>query len=175
MRKYLLSAFVFLFSCGQENKKSPEVQPSEQPVKVGDQSIYVMDPTQSDKFLNKSEFNVLVTEQDDEGTTFKIDGFAETKFNKIKFGVVKKVPNEILTMEFLEKIREEKNYQSPIFSLEYLGVEGECDVLKISNIQDLNFITVRATLCTTTKNVPKAQADFKILGVGVTATYLLKN
>lgn len=163
-------------ACGRfEIKKSPKVNPSEQKLQVGDESIYVLDPKASDDVISASKLAVKVTAVDKVKTTFSLRGKAETDFGTQNISIDRSVSNSVLQKSFVEKLRTTRRYKDREFQIDYLGKVANCDLLRISNIKDYDWIKVNANFCEETKNVPKILAEFKFFGQNVKATYLLQN
>jgi len=171
-----LFVLVTLASCGRfEKKEAPLVNPGEQQLKVGFESIYVLDPTQSDEVLKSSTLSVKVVSINSKKTAFALRGKANTDFGVQNISMDRSVPNEVLQKSFIEKLRSTKTYKDTEFSVDYLRRSGNCDLIRIYNLKDYDWIKINATFCQAKKNMPKIQAEFKFFGQNVNATYLLKN
>jgi hypothetical protein len=167
---------LLLSSCGRfEKKTAPEVNPGEQQLKVGFESVYVLDRTRSDNILSSSELKIKVVAIDKTKTSFALRGKANTDFGSQNISIDRSVSNEVLQKGFMDKLRQEKSFKDSEFSIDYLRRSGICDLVRIYNIKGYDWIQVNATICTSKKNIPQIQANFKLYGQSVNATYLLKN
>jgi hypothetical protein len=52
--------------------------------------------------------------------------------------------------------------------------ESGCDMFEVRGIKDFDWLNVDAILCLETKNIPQLNAEFKLYGYKVKATFLLK-
>ena len=173
-----LCLLFFVASCGvfqKTDRSAPTVNPDEQTIEIGFSSEYVLDPSQSDKLLQSSAITVSVTAKDEEKTSFKVEGYAKTSLGTNRFTIEKDVPNLLLKTDFIEELRQKGSYESDVFSLYYKGMtESGCDMFEVRGIKDFDWLNVDATLCLETKNIPQLNAEFKLYGYKVKATYLLK-
>lgn len=177
MRGLFFPFFIMVVAaCGRlEKREAPRVNPGEQQLKVGFESLYLLDPSQSDSILKSSTVTWKVVTVEAQSTTFSLRGKVNTAFGPQQIEIVRAVPNEVLNISFVDQLRSIKTFKGADFWLDYLSKTGSCDLIKIHNIKDYDWIKINATFCQDKKNVPKIQAEFKFFGQKMRATYLLKN
>lgn len=173
--KFLMVPFI-LVSCGRFDKReTPDVDPQEQTVKVGSKDEYVLDPKQSSNLLTSGKLTVEVVSKDDVFTKFKIDGKVRTPIGDKNLSILQPVPNEIITMKFLETFRQTKTFANKDFKMNYLGVVGNCEQVLLYDMKGYEWLKVKGMLCLVTKNVPELKARFFVFGQTLEGVFLLKN
>jgi hypothetical protein len=173
--KLLMVPFI-LVSCGRfEKRETPDVNPQEQSIKVGSKYDYLLDPNRSSNLLTAGKLSVEVLSKDETTTKLKIDGKVRTPIGDKNINLIQPLPNEILTMKFLESFRQNKAYVGKDFKMDYMGVVGNCEEIYIHDMKGFEWLRIKGLLCLITKNVPEIKARFFVFGQTLEGVFLLNN
>lgn len=174
MKLLSLMVLFFLVSCGGSNRETPDVNPSEQTVKIGAKESYVLDPSKSHNLLVKGDLTVEVVSMDSETTRFKMDGIIHTQLGKKELHLVQPVPTSIISTKFLEEFRRTGKWANKDFKLEYKGIDGTCERVLMYDMKGYEWIKVNGLLCLGTKNVPRLDTTIVLFGQQLKAVFLQK-
>lgn len=171
MSKPILLLIALLAGCGN-HVDVRIVQPTPKTLQVGEKIHFVLDPAESSQLIKSGSLDLEVAEITDTRTTIKGVALVDSIFGPKNRDIIKDVPNEILTLDFLEKLRKEKHYEGPDLSVDYKALTIQaCDELVISDITGYVGVTLEPRLCVASRTIPVTRVILEFSGVPVTATF----
>lgn len=165
MRALLL--VLLIASCSGERQII--VNPEPKTLEEGASAGFVLDSEKSSKFVTAGELEITLVELTDETATFKALVDLDTKFGPQKVEIEQKVGADILSLEFLGKLRAEMDYEGDGFKLRYQTMTLEaCDVFKIYEMKQYKGVEIEATLCVSSGKIPNIKVNVDMYGIPVT-------
>lgn len=171
MFKRILMPILLLAGCGSTTNERI-VSPSPKRLQLGEKIHFVLDPAESSQIIKSGSLDLEVAEITEERTTIKGTALVDTIFGPKNRDIIKDVPNEILTLKFLETLRQEKHYEGPDLTVTYKALTIQaCDELVITDITGYVGVTLEPRICVASATIPVTKVILEFSGVPVTATF----
>jgi len=171
MRKSIYAALLLLCGCGN-SVDIRIVEPTPKRLKKGEKIHFILDPAESSQLIKSGSLDLEIAEITDTRTTVKGRALVQSIFGPKNQDILKEVPNEILTLDFVEKLRNEKRYEGPDLTVTYkaLTIQG-CDEVVISDITGYVGVTMEPRICLASQTIPVTKVILEFSGTPVTATF----
>lgn len=173
--RFLVGALFLSNACGS-GPRELLLEPSPKRIEVGTSASYVLDPAESTAVVTGGRLTVAVVGRAEGLTTFAVDGAVETKFGPQKVNLSQAVADDVLTLDFLAKIRGEKTFVGNGYSLRYESLTREgCDELTVFDITQYPGVTLRPTICAASQQAPKLMVYFELYGLPIRMAFKQAN
>lgn len=148
----ILVLLALLSGCGSEEVL---IAPLPKKLTVGESAEFVLDSDQSSGVLRSGKLVLSVVSIDEVETNVSAKASLDTVFGQQNVEIAKPIENEILNEDFLVRFRNEKHYRAKRMTLDYVGLTGNgCDVIKVSEIDGQDGVTLEPTLCLAAQTIP---------------------
>lgn len=164
--------FMVLASCSG-GPKEVLLDPQPKTLEVGESATFVLDPSQSSKFVTNGDMTISVESVTDEAVTFAAKVRLDTKFGPQNVDITQAVSPEVLTKEFLVSLRSYLDYVGDGYKLKYQGMNDDgCDQIKVYDIEKYKGVVITPTICLSAKTVPVITVEVDMYGVPVKLVFL---
>jgi hypothetical protein len=167
----LLAVLGLLVGCGNDIDVR-FVTPEPKHLEVGESASFVLDPSQSSSVIKSGTMVMTIDAITEEETVVRGVAHVQTIIGPKEFTMVNGIENELLTLEFLEKLRDEKTHQAKNALMTYSGLTREgCDIVALSNIKGSDNLTLIPTLCVSSRTMPQVAIKFNAGGTEIDAVF----
>ena len=147
----ILLVLALITACG----KDEVISPTPKRLQVGESAQFVLDTEESTDIFRSGKLTLSVTSIDDVETTVSAKASLKTVFGEQTIEIAKPIENEILSEQFLVRLRKETRYRAKLMTLDYSGTQSECDVIRVSEIDGQPGVNLEPTLCLDAQTIPK--------------------
>lgn len=169
MKRLLLAAFLVV-SCSDEKQVLIEPQPVV--LKKGASASFVLDPETSSDVMKSGSLVMRVEDITDTETLLSANAKIKLTIGEQKVELSNTIENEILNVEFINRLREEKVYQASKMHIEHVGLTAVgCDVLLLTEIEGQTGVTIEPTICLASQTVPVLKVYLSLFGQKITASF----
>ena len=167
----LIAALFLISSCSGE--KEILINPQPKTLEEGTTVNFLLDSEKSSKFVSSGEMEVKLLELAEDSGTFKASVSLDTKFGPQNVEITQKVSSDLLTLDFLGKLRAELNYENAEFKMKYVTMTLDaCDVFKIYEMTQYKGVEIEATLCIGSGKVPSVKVGVDMYGIPVSLFFV---
>ena len=167
----LLAVLGLLVGCGNDIDVR-FVTPEPKHLEVGETASFVLDPSESSQVIKSGTMTLTIDAITEAETTVRGVAHVQTIIGPKDFTIVNGVENEILTLDFLESLREVKTHQARNAKLTYVGLTKEaCDTVSLSEIKGSDGLTIVPTICVSSRTIPQVGVKFDAGGTSINATF----
>jgi len=171
MRLFAMCALLCLISCGPRVRDRIVEPPSKQ-LEVGEKAVFELDAAESSSVVTSGRLVVTVADITPEATIVDSKADVVTALGEKHVELKQSIKNEILTLDFLEKLRADKKYQSPDMDLFYNGLTRDgCDIVTVSRLKDHPDTVITPTICVASRKLPRLRIVMRFSGFDVTASF----
>lgn len=153
--RHMLLCLIMLIGCGRETVRERLVKEEPKMVQVGAKGHYSLSATESSGVIKAGYMDVEVTAITDKWASLRGVAEVDTIIGHKTYVVAGDIENELLTPDFLRKLRSSPSYQAANTLITHEGLTDElCDRLVLSEIRSYPDLILAPQLCIQSRTVP---------------------